>query len=156
MKVVFLTVATAKEEWADQAIGLYLKKLNHFFPTEYRSLKPKKYSRDSSEIKKQEDSVLLLESISKDDFVFLLDEKGQTLDSLQFSKKIETVLMSGKKRIVFVVGGAFGVSEELKKRADLQLSLSKMVFNHLVAQVVVCEQVYRALTIKNNLPYHNL
>lgn len=151
-----MNLATAKEAWADEVNELYRKKISFFTPFEVLSLKPKKSARDDADYKRSEEAALILKSLSKDDFVVLLDERGSSLDSLQFAKKIETVLGSSKKRAVFIIGGAFGVTEEVRLRADLKVSLSPMVMNHLMAQAMLLEQIYRAFTIIKKIPYHNI
>jgi 23S rRNA (pseudouridine1915-N3)-methyltransferase len=156
MKFVLYNLATAKEPWADQVSELYKKKLSFFVPFEIQSLKAKKSAREDSEFKKKEESELLLKNITNDDYVILFDERGLALDSIQFSKKIETVLSSSKKRAVFVIGGAFGVNEDVRERANLKVALSPMVLNHLMAQAVSLEQIYRAFTIIKKIPYHNI
>ena len=77
-------------------------------------------------------------------------------DSYKNSEQLEKATTSGKKRIVFIIGGAFGVSDEIKKQAHLKVGLSAMVMNHLVAETVALEQIYRSLTILNRIPYHNI
>jgi len=155
MKVLLLNVATANEKWADEAVNLYAQKIAHFFPFEIKQLKSKKHSRESALAKKIEDSNILLGEILPGDFVVLFDEVGLKLDSLAFSKKIENVFNLSKKRLIFIIGGAYGVTEDLKNRADLQINLSPFTLNHLVAEVVALEQIYRAMTIIKKLPYHN-
>lgn len=155
MRIVVLTVASAREKWADQATELYFSKISHYSKIEMVELKPSKTARALSSQKVLDESEKILQFISPDDFVILFDEKGESLDSLQFSKKIENIQNSGKKRAIFLIGGAFGVGEVVKARANLKVSFSKMVFNHLVAQVVALEQIYRAFTILKNVPYHN-
>lgn len=155
MKFVLYNLATAKEAWADEAARLYTQKIAHFNPFEIQTLKPKKSSRDEAAQKKKEESELILSSVSNDDFMILFDERGKTFNSIEFSKKIEQVLSSSKKRAVFIIGGAYGVSDEVRARAQLVVTLSPMVMNHLLAQTVALEQIYRAFTILRNLPYHN-
>jgi 23S rRNA (pseudouridine1915-N3)-methyltransferase len=155
MKIIFLTTASAHEKWAELAEANYKEKISHFFSFEKIELRPSKNARAQAQFKLQEESNKILDSIKTDDYVIVFDERGKALDSIQFSKKLEQVLISGKKRCVFVIGGAFGFSDEVRQRADLAVSFSGMVFNHLVAQTVAFEQVYRALTIINGLPYHN-
>lgn len=149
-------LATAKEAWADEAARLYTQKISHFNPFEIQTLKPKKSSRDEAAQKKKEESDLILSSLSSDDFVVLFDERGKSFNSIEFSKKIENILSSSKKRAVFIIGGAYGVSDEVRSRAQLVVTLSPMVMNHLLAQTVALEQIYRAFTILRNLPYHNI
>ncbi len=155
MKFVLYNLATAKEAWADEAARLYTQKISHFNPFEIQTLKPKKSSRDDAAVKKKEESELILFSLSQDDYVVLFDERGRSFSSIEFSKKIEGVLSSSKKRAVFIIGGAYGVSDEVRSRAQLVVTLSPMVMNHLLAQTVALEQIYRAFTILKNLPYHN-
>lgn len=155
MKFVLYNLATAKEAWADEAARLYTQKISHFNPFEIQTLKPKKSSRDEAAQKKKEESELILSSLSNDDFVVLFDERGKVFNSIEFSKKIENILSSSKKRAVFIIGGAYGVSDDVRARAQLVVTLSPMVMNHLLAQTVALEQIYRAFTILRNLPYHN-
>ncbi|MEN0057648.1 MAG: 23S rRNA (pseudouridine(1915)-N(3))-methyltransferase RlmH [Bdellovibrio sp.] len=156
MKFILYNLATAKEPWAEQVCELYKKKISHFVPFDIQSLKAKKSAREDADFKKAEESELILRNLNKDDFVVLFDERGSVLDSLQFAKKIENILGSSKKRAVFIIGGAFGVSEEVRQRADLKISLSPMVMNHLMAQAMSLEQIYRAWTIIKKIPYHNI
>lgn len=156
MKFVLYNLATAKEAWADEATRLYTQKISHFNSFEVQTLKPKKSSRDEAAAKKREESESILASLSNDDYVVLFDERGKALNSIEFSKKIESILSSSKKRAVFIIGGAYGVSDEVRQRAQLVVTLSPMVMNHILAQTVALEQIYRAFTIIKNLPYHNV
>ncbi len=155
MKFLLLTCATASEDWSDEAFRLYQKKISPFIPFEIKELSLKKSARDDRSQKLKSDSDLLLAEIKPDDYVVLFDERGDQLDSRKFSEKIGQILNSGKKRTVFVIGGAYGVDDRVRSRAQLKVSFSKMVMNHLVAQVVALEQIYRGFTILKNLPYHN-
>ena len=155
MKIILLTCQSANERWSEIASDLYTQKISAFVNFEIVRKAPKKNSRENSEQKKKSDSELLMSTLKTDDYVILLDERGSSLSSEDLSKKIELAQNSSKKRIVFIIGGAFGVTEELMSRAQLKVSLSKMVFNHLVAEVVALEQIYRGYTILRNLPYHN-
>lgn len=146
---------TSKEPWFEEAEALYTKKIKAFVPFEVQHLKTLKSDRDEAEQKKKFEEKAILEKISNDDFVILLDEKGKKLDSIAFSQLILKTSESGKKRGVFIIGGAFGVTDSIKKRAQVSISLSDMVMNHLVAETVLLEQFYRAQTILNRIPYHN-
>lgn len=155
MKLVLYNLATAKEHWADEAAKLYTQKISHFIAFEIQTLKPKKSARDDSAVKKKEESELILSNLSADDYVVLFDERGKIFNSIEFSKKFESILNSSKKRSVFIIGGAYGVSDDVRSRAQLVVSLSPLVMNHILAQTVALEQIYRAFTILKNLPYHN-
>jgi 23S rRNA (pseudouridine1915-N3)-methyltransferase len=132
-----------------------LEKISHFHKIEIKTLKASKNSRDRSDRKKEQDSELILKELTSDDFVILFDEKGKSLASIPYSQVVQKALGSGKKRMVLIIGGAFGVTDELKAKAHQQVSLSVMTMNHVVAQVIALEQTYRAFTILKNLPYHN-
>jgi 23S rRNA (pseudouridine1915-N3)-methyltransferase len=155
MKFVLYNFTTAKEPWAEEAARLYTQKISHFNAFEIQTLKPKKSARDESAQKKKSESDLILSSVTNDDYVVLFDERGKALNSMDFSKKIAEVQASSKKRAVFIIGGAYGVSEEVRARAQFVVSLSPLVMNHILAQTVALEQIYRAFTILKNLPYHN-
>ena len=146
---------TAKEPWFDEAEALYVKKVKPYAPFEVIHLKTLKSDRDEAELKRKFEEKTLSGKLTSDDYVVLLDEKGHNLDSLQFAKLIQQVNESGKKRGVFIVGGAFGVTDVIKKRAQKTICLSPMTMNHLIAEAVLLEQFYRALTIINRIPYHN-
>jgi 23S rRNA (pseudouridine1915-N3)-methyltransferase len=150
-----MTLSSTHEPWAVQARDLYQKKISHFHPLEILEIKPSKNSRLQAAQKIKDESLKIQESLKPDDFLIVFDERGRKMDSPTFAKNIEKVLLSGKKRCVFLIGGAFGISEVVRRRADLTVSLSEMVYNHLVAQVVALEQIYRGFTILRNIPYHN-
>lgn len=155
MKFVFVNLNSAKEDWSEAAFELYEKKLKHFISFEIVTLKGENQSRSQKEVRLSKEAEQIMKYLKEDDFLVLFDEKGKSLNSIDFSKQINSILNSGKKRVVFLIGGAFGVSDEIKKRANLKISLSTLVFNHLVAQLVALEQLYRAFAIIKNLPYHN-
>jgi len=155
MKAVLYDFKTAKEAWFDEAVLVYTKKIKPFVDFEVTHLKTLKEARDDFGKKKKFEEQELLSKITQDDFFILFDEKGKDLNSLEFSAQLSKAMSGGKKRVVFVIGGAFGVSDVIKSKAHLKVSLSKMVMNHLVAETVVLEQIYRALTIQNRIPYHN-
>lgn len=156
LRWVLYDFKTAKEPWFDEVKALYEKKLKPFCSFEIVHLKTIKQSREAPEQKKKFESQVLLEKLNQDDFIILLDEAGKKLDSIDFAKLIEKINTSGKKRGVFLIGGAYGVSEEIKKKAHSQISLSNLTMNHLVAEAVLLEQFYRAFTILNRIPYHNI
>lgn len=133
----------------------YERKVGHFLGFEIIRLKPAKLARDSREAKLAAETRALLQHIKKDDLVVLCDERGQAVSSIRFSEKLVSFLEQGRPRVVIVIGGAFGVGEELRHRADWTWSLSPLVLNHHIAQSVALEQLYRALAIWKKLPYHN-
>ena len=103
----------------------------------------------------QQEAQQVLKSVNNDDYLILLDEKGKEFTSVGFSTKINQLIQLSNKRIIFLVGGAWGIHETLKTRADMMLSLSKMTFSHQMIRLFFIEQLYRAFSILNNEPYHN-
>jgi 23S rRNA (pseudouridine1915-N3)-methyltransferase len=97
----------------------------------------------------------ILQFISDDDFVILLDERGKELRTIEFSAYLEKVFFLPKKRIMFIIGGAWGFSAEIYKRADFKISLSKMTFPHQLVRLLFLEQLYRVFTIMKGEPYHH-
>jgi len=151
----FLFVGGDKEEWLQTFEREYETKLARHYRIEIVRMKPSRDERSQSDLKKKSESEIFLTKFKPGDFVVLFDERGDSLTSVQFSKKMEAWLSRGKSRIIFCVGGAFGFNDALRARADVVVSLSSFVLNHHVAQAVVLEQVYRAISIQKNLPYHN-
>lgn len=141
--------------WLKEIQAAYTKKIKPFGPFEIKEIKPKKHGRDQADFKKSAESQLLLDQLKDQDFVVLLDENGKDLNSFEFSKKMERWQNSGKKRLVFLIGGAYGASDELKARAQDSVRLSSLTMNHWMAQAVLLEQIYRAHAIQKGLPYHN-
>ncbi len=156
MKWVLFDFKSAQESWFEQAESVYIKKINYFSKFETVHLKTNKADREISQLKIKFEETRLLEKLTDDDFIILFDEKGKKQDSLSFSKLIEKAKQSGKKRGVLILGGAYGVSDTIKNKALATVTLSDLTMNHLVAEVVVLEQFYRAQTILNRIPYHNV
>jgi 23S rRNA (pseudouridine1915-N3)-methyltransferase len=154
--VAILSPEIKKEPWLDAARSLYLEKISHYIKCELIAVKSPTTGRDQSERKLQAEEENLLKAIKPEDFVVLLDERGKQLDSLDFSKFVMQEIESGQRgRVVFVIGGAFGVGDDVRKRANKTISLSKLVFAHTMAHAVLLEQIYRAFAIAKNHPYHN-
>jgi 23S rRNA (pseudouridine1915-N3)-methyltransferase len=155
VEIVLLSVQSGKEEWAQTATETYQEKIAHHIKFQDVVIKSKKLERDESTRKRQEESASLLNAIKESDFVILCDEDGKSFESLEFSKKLRDIFDRGSKRVVFVIGGAFGVDDTVKKRSNLTVSLSKMTMNHMVAKTFLLEQLYRAMMIWKGKPYHN-
>ena len=94
-------------------------------------------------------------SFKENDLVILIDEKGKHFDSISFSKKFKTLIQNSKKKIIFIVGDANGFSSEIYNRSNEIISLSKFTFTHEIARLIIVEQIYRAISIIKNHPYHN-
>lgn len=147
-------VQSKKIKVFDTVGELYAEKLKPFCEYEKILIKSEETERKNKDIKKDKESERILQKIKSDDYIILCDEGGKRFSSEEFSKLFINELETHKK-VIFVIGGAFGVSEELKNRAQLSISLSSFVFNHHIAKLVLEEQIYRAFTISKNIPYHN-
>ena len=104
---------------------------------------------------KQLEAEKIISKLKSDDFLILLDEKGKSFSSVQFAQYIEKKSNQSTKKIVFLIGGAYGFDTKIYERANDKISLSDMTFSHQLIRLIFMEQLYRAYTILHNLPYHN-
>lgn len=153
-KIRLILIESAKNSSILDVQKEYEEKIKRFCDFQIHRLKSPSLPRDEKAKKIQLESKMILEKIKKEDELILLDEKGKDLSSLTFSQKIHE-LTSLNKTVYFLIGGAFGVHEDIKKRASRSISLSNLVMNHHVASIVFIEQLYRAFTIIKRIPYHN-
>lgn len=156
MKVLLLWVGKTDFNFVDEGIKTYAERIKRYVPfeiQEIRDLKNKKVL-ETAQIKKLEGEEIL-SRLSPGDYVVLLDEKGKEFTSLQFSTYMTQVFNQGIKRMVFVIGGAYGFSDEVYARARDKVSLSKMTYSHQLIRVVFLEQLYRSQTIIKGEPYHH-
>ena len=157
MKLVFWTVGGKNEPFVKEGIDLFSKRIERYFPCEWKIVPPPKNSATMEENKLREaESRLLLDAIDPLDYVVLLDERGRMLDSPGLANLLQERAVNGAKRVHFLIGGAFGVNEELRKRADFMWQLSKLVFPHQLVRLILAEQVYRACTILRGEKYHHI
>ncbi len=155
MKAEVICFITQKEPWFEQAQEQYLEKIKHFQKFEIKRLPPLKRERADRLAKILHEKQVILKEVLKEDFLIVLTQEGHQYSSQNWVECLNKIEMSGKKRLVILIGGAFGIDEEIKKRADLKVSFGRHTMNHLIAQLVFLEQWYRAWTIKKGLPYHN-
>lgn len=155
MKFVLLRLSGQDPEWLKRAAADYTAKINPLITFEIQSIPSPKHTRDQASAKLAEESRLIERALKPDDDLILFDERGKSLDSRAFAKVINEILNSGKKRAIFLIGGAYGVDPKIAEKARRKISLAPFVMNHHVAEVVALEQIYRAMTILKNLPYHN-
>ena len=156
MKVKLLAIGKTEEKYLQEGIALYIKKITHYFPFEYEefpALKPAK-NRVISEQKKYEGE-MMLKRIAPSDTVILLDENGKQYSSVEFSDYLQQKMLQNLKQVVFVIGGAYGFSEEMYQRKNHALSLSSMTFSHQMVRLIFLEQLYRGASILKNEPYHH-
>ncbi|MDG1028581.1 MAG: 23S rRNA (pseudouridine(1915)-N(3))-methyltransferase RlmH [Flavobacteriaceae bacterium] len=134
----------------------YTKRINRYHRLDIQVVPElKNKGKMSEKIQKQKEGALILEKLKAGDWVILLDEKGKTFDSIGFSQYINTRRSGSHKRMVFIVGGPYGFSEEMYARSQEKIALSSMTFSHQMIRVFFLEQLYRANTLLNNEPYHH-
>ncbi len=154
MNIKLLYIGKNKNNNIETLIENYEDKIKHFINFKIECLKTKNKSSQKSSIIKF-DSEIIFKNLKKEDIIILLDEKGKDFNSMEFSKFLEEHMIRGVKNLTFVIGGAYGFSKELREFAKNKISLSKMTFSHDMARLFFVEQLYRSLTIINNIPYHN-
>ena len=133
----------------------YLNRIRHFFPIEVLEVAPERGRQGQSDVAiMRAQSARLLAAIPDRGYTVVLDERGQTLDSLKFAKWIERLTIDSPHGVNFVVGGDVGLDATVRQRADMLLSLSPMTLPHQVARVILVEQIYRACTLMRGISYH--
>jgi len=157
MKFRFLILEGGKPpSWVATARSEYQEKISHFIPFEIRLLKSPNADRDSAVVKQRLEADLILRELSDKDLLVLFDEKGKLGKSSEdFAQTLSRVLESGKASVVFCIGGPYGFADEVRKRAQMQWSLSPLTMNHWIAGLMALEQIYRGFTIVRGIPYHN-
>jgi 23S rRNA (pseudouridine1915-N3)-methyltransferase len=156
MKMQFWSVGKPHEAYIKTGVEDFTKRLQNYFPTEWTIISPPKNAGVLSEIElKRAEAVLIQNHLQKDDYLILLDETGKSLSSPEMAQFIQQRTNESHKRLVFLIGGAFGVDDSIKKRANHSWSLSKLVFPHMLVRLILSEQVYRACTILRNEKYHH-
>lgn len=156
MKITLLTVGKTDKDWIRQGIDVYTSRLKHYIPFSIVEIPElKNVSALSKEQIKTREGELILKNIRPADDVIILDEKGKEYTSVEMAKVIQEKITYSGKDIVYVIGGAYGFSDAVYKRADSKLSLSRMTFSHQMVRVIFAEQIYRAFTIIKGEPYHH-
>ena len=146
MKITLVAVGKLKEKFLTDGVAEYLKRLRPFVKIEIREVAEQKSV--------EEEGKKLLSQIPKENFLIVLDVAGEFLTSEKFAKKIADLNLRGVSDITFLIGGAFGLSDEVKNAADFRLSFSPMTFTHQMTRLILIEQIYRAFKINRGEPYH--
>lgn len=158
ISVTIICIGKLKEKFWKEAADEYTKRLSRFCSLNIKELSESLISENPSQAEIDaallKESEAILKEIPKDAAVFPLCIEGKELSSPQFAEKIESVSLSGKSKICFIIGSSFGLSERVKERADFKLSFSKMTFPHQLFRVLLLEQLYRAFSITNKMKYH--
>lgn len=140
--------------YIDDAFNMYRDRLKRYLPFEVVII-PDVKKKLAPQALKQAEGKVILDRLQPTDHLVLLDERGKAKSSEAFAKDIEALMLTGKKRIIYLVGGAYGFDDSVYQRSNDLLSLSKMTFSHQIIRTIFMEQLYRAFTIINNEPYHH-
>lgn len=158
MKITIACVGKIKEKYLTAGIDEFTKRLTPFCKLETVAINEEKMPDNPSPAEKEQvlekETQRLLAIIPENSYVILLDVIGKQLSSPELANKIDALALNGNSHITFVIGGAFGYTDALRKRADYALSFSKMTFTHQMIRLLLIEQIYRAYKISNNQKYH--
>lgn len=156
MKLLLCSVGKAHERYVKEGIDDFTARINHYFPADWLLIPNIKNAASLSQSElKREEAKAILAAIQTDDVLILLDERGKMISSPQLANFIQQKANESCKRMVFLIGGAFGVDDVIFKRANVTLSLSQLTFPHMLVRLILAEQVYRACTILQNEKYHH-
>lgn len=149
--IKIICVGKIKEKFFKEALEEYQKRLSKY--TKIKIIEVEDINLDNEELIKQKESELILKHIEKKDYIITLEIEGKQLTSIELSKKIEELEIISPN-ITFIIGGSYGLANEIKKMSNYKLSFSKLTFPHQLFRVILLEQIYRAYKIKNNESYH--
>ena len=157
MKLAIIWVGKTSTDYINKAIDTYVQRIGHYMPIEIIEVPDVKNAKNMDTVQlRQKEGELIIKHLRADDYVVFLDDKGKQMSSTEFADWIDkTNMNSSVKRMVFVIGGAYGFSVEAYKQAKSFLSISKMTFSHQIIRPILVEQLYRAMTILRGEPYHH-
>ncbi len=156
MKVTLIVVGKTKESHIEKGLEEYINRVKHYIPFEIKELPGIKNAGKMTreEIMLNEGRVIM-KFLKDNSLMVLLDNRGREFTSEAFASWLQKTMTQSMQQLYFVIGGAYGFSDEVKKRADMKISLSRMTFSHQIVRLIFAEQLYRALTIIKGEPYHH-
>ena len=158
MRISVVTVGKIKEKYLKMAIDEYAKRLSKYCKLDFVEVADEKTPDNASDVVNEKikdiEGERILNNIKKDSYVIALAIEGKQLTSEELAEKMDTLAVTGKSNITFVIGGSLGLAKSVMDRADYKLSFSKMTFPHQLMRVIFLEQCYRAFAIMNNIKYH--
>lgn len=156
MQVKLIVVGKTNKKYLVEGEQEYEKRLKHYVRFEEEVIPELKKVKNLSESEiKEKEGGLILSKLTNADYLVLLDENGKEYNSVGFSEFLQKQMNSGVRKVIFVVGGAYGFSESVYKRANAKIALSQMTFSHQMVRLFFKEQLYRGFTILKNEPYHH-
>ena len=156
MKIQLMVTGRTRDEALRGLTARYAARLEHYVPFEIVELPDVRTTRATTEgAQKQAEGAQMLKSIHPSDYVVLLDERGRQMTSRDFAVFIDKKMSMLPRNLIFIVGGPYGFSDEVRARGDMLLGLSAMTFSHEMVRPFFVEQIYRAMTILRGEPYHH-
>ena len=156
MKFIFRAIGKPHESFVKEGTDMFTKRIGNYFSCDWHIMPMPKNAGSMSEVElKKKEGELIFQSLHKDDYLVLLDERGKQMSSEALATFIQLRANESTKNVIFLIGGAYGVSEEVIQRANYKWSLSQLVFPHQLVRLILAEQVYRACTIIKNEKYHH-
>lgn len=156
MNIKLLAIGKTDNKALQTLIDDYTKRLSFYVKSDLEIISDIKNVKNLSEKQqKEKEGELILSKIGNTDHLILLDENGKTFSSVGFADELQKKMNAGIKTLVFVIGGPYGFSEEVYKKANGKISLSAMTFSHQMVRLFIIEQIYRGFTILKNEPYHH-
>jgi len=157
MKIQCWSVGKSHEPYVKDGINDFTQRINKYFKAEWQLIAAPKHAASLSEKDlKIAESNAILPLLQKDDYLVLLDERGKQFTSPGLANFLQQRALESSKRVIFLIGGAFGVDEQIHQRANYVWSLSPLVFPHMLVRLILAEQIYRACTILKNEKYHHI
>lgn len=154
MKITIINIANKMPSWVNDGCNEYLKRINHGkYSCQIIEIKSDKNNNRNKLENMEQEARKIEASIPRGSFVIALDERGKSLDSIKFTEVLERTTLEFAQ-ICFIIGGADGIHPDLRSKANLSISLSAMVFPHALVRIIILEQIYRAISILENHPYH--
>lgn len=156
MKLQFWTIGKAHENYVKEGIDMFTKRISNYYPVQWNIIPMPKNAgiMPEPELKIKEGEIIL-SALKKEDFLIVLDERGKQFTSEGLAAFLQQRANESEKSLVFLIGGAYGVSDAVLKRANYKWSLSQLVFPHQLVRLILAEQVYRACSIIRNEKYHH-
>lgn len=155
MKIEVWAIGKTTESYLDAGISIFEKRLKNYLPFSWIILPNAKVKTTDGALLRLEEARLVLSKVQPEDILVLLDERGQQFSSVELATWLEQRLNAPGRRLIFLIGGAFGFADAIYARANAQISLSRLTFSHQMVRLFFLEQLYRAMTILRNEPYHN-
>ncbi|MHC6180030.1 23S rRNA (pseudouridine(1915)-N(3))-methyltransferase RlmH [Clostridium sp. JNZ X4-2] len=158
MNITIIAVGKLKEKYLKDAVGEYSKRLSRYCKLNVIEVMDEKTPENASEkeenVIKEKEGKRILKHLKEENYIIVLDLKGNMISSVEFASKVEQLALAGNSSITFIIGGSLGISREILQKSDYKLCFSKMTFPHQLFRVMLLEQVYRGFKIIKGEPYH--